>query len=269
MKLLNKIPSIGIALGSGSARGMAHVGVLKALEENNIYVDCIAGSSAGALIAGLYSCGIEPNFISRLFTQIERKLWIDVTVPRRGLMKGDKIEEILKLLTRDRSIEELNKRLSIVATDLVTCQEYIFDKGPIYKAIRASISLPGIFMPVRIDDRVLVDGGVIDRVPASVVKDMGADVVIAVDVGFSTQQGRINHIFDVIMQSIDVMAKQIMKNTMIHADVIIKPELSHINPSKFNEVKECTEIGYNATLEKIDQIKEIIQNHKEKRKIKS
>ena len=255
-------PTIGIALGSGAARGLAHIGVLSALEENGIEVDCVAGSSAGALIGSVYCCGIKPERIRNIASQIDRKLWMDVTIPKKGFIKGDSVEEIVRLLTRNRNIEELEKKLAIVATDLRTAKKYIFREGPIYKAVRASISIPGVFIPVKHNDMLLVDGGVIDRVPATIVKDMGVDIVLAVDVGFNTNQGKINNIFDIILQSIDVMAKQILSKDTIQADVLIEPDVEHIFSSRFDMVDECYALGYQATIEKIDDIKKVIENYK-------
>ncbi len=263
---MNSKPSVGIALGSGGPRGFAHIGVLKAIEDNNIDIDYVSGSSAGALVGGIYCCGVRPQTIRDIAIQIDRKFWVDFTVPRRGLIKGDRIEEALKILTGNRNIEDLGKKLSIVATDLKASQRYVFEYGLVYKAIRASISIPGVFVPVRTKNMVLVDGGVIDRVPVSIIKDMGAEIIIAVNVGFSTQLGRINHIIDVIMQSIDVMGRQILESNMIDADVIIEPELSHINSTKFNQVEECFNIGYKAAIDKMDEIKKVI---KEKKNIKA
>lgn len=259
-------PTIGLALSSGAARGLAHIGVLKALKEHNIEVDYMAGSSAGALIGSVYCCGVDPVMLEKIAENIDRSLWTDFTVPRRGFIKGKNVEDLIKLLTGNRNIEDLDKKLAIVATDLRTSSKYVFTEGPIYKAVRASISIPGIFVPVKIKDAVLVDGGVIDRVPASIVKDMGADIVIAVDVGFSGQQGRINHIFDVILQSIDVMSKLITSQNIVHADIIIEPPLSHIKPSRFEQVQECVRIGYNSTIEKIDEIKKAIKNFEKAQK---
>jgi NTE family protein len=259
---MGKDCKIGLALGSGSARGFAHIGVLNALEENNIPVDYISGSSAGALIGGLYSCGIEPNFIAKLAMQIDKKMWTDFTVPKKGIIKGEKIEEILKILTRGRNIEDLDKKIAIVAADLKDSSEVIFDSGPLYKAIRASISVPGVFEPIYYDEKILVDGGVVDRVPISVVKEMGADIIIAIDVGFSSYQSRHIQIFDIIQRSIDVMSEQILEADKMYSDVIIEPSLSHIESSEFERVEECVEIGYNATIEKMDEIKKVINEYK-------
>ncbi len=259
---MNYMPKIGLALGSGAARGMAHIGVLKALEEHKIKVDLISGSSAGALIGGLYCCGISPDMIRKLAIQIDKKMWMDITVPRRGVLKGDRIEEILKIITGSRKIEELDKKLIIVATDLKSAEEVVITKGPVYKAIRASISIPGYFEPVREDDKILVDGGVVDRVPVKVLKDNGADFVIAVDVGFSEYQSKLFHVFDIIQQSIDVMAKQILEVDLAYADILLELPLSHIESSKFEMVDECFQIGYDVTTKEIDNIISAIEEYK-------
>lgn len=257
-------PKIGLALGSGAARGMAHIGVIKALEEQGINIDMISGSSAGALIGGLYCSGIKPDMIRKLAVQIDKKLWMDFSVPRRGILKGEKIEEILKIITGDKKIEDLDKELAIVATDLKNAKEVVFANGPIYKAIRASISIPGFFEPVEHDGKLLVDGGVVDRVPISIIKEMGADIVIAVDVGFSDYSSRVFHLLDIMQQSIDVMAKQILEADKIYADIVLEPSLSHIDSSEFERVEECAEIGYICANEKMDEILNIINDYEKK-----
>ncbi len=257
-------PTIGLALGSGAARGLAHIGVLKALEEMGVEIDMISGSSAGALIGGLYCTGISPKMIQDLATHIDKKMWVDFTMPKTGIIKGERIQEILKLITGDRKIEELDKKLAIVATDLKNGEEVIFTEGPIYTAIRASISIPGVFEPVEYKGRVLVDGGVVDRVPISILKNMGMDIVIGVDVGFSKYQSKVIHMLDIILQSIDIMAKQIMEADLALADLIIAPPLSYVEPSKFELVEECAKIGYKATMAKKDKIFEVIDNYTKK-----
>lgn len=241
---------------------MSHIGVLKALEENDIHVDIIAGCSAGALVGSLYCCNIDAKTIGAIANNIDRKLWVDVTIPKRGFIKGQKVEDMIRLLTKNKNIEDLDKKLIIVSTDLKKGEKYVFTEGPIYRAVRASISIPGVFIPVRMNDMMLVDGAVIDRVPISEVKKAGADIVIGVDVGFSSQQGRTNHIVDIILQSIDVMAKQIMSEQMVVADVLLEPDVSHIGPSRFDLVEDCVKVGYDTTMEKIDIIKEKINEYK-------
>lgn len=258
---MNNKPKIGLALGSGSARGLAHIGVIKALEEHGVNIDMVSGSSAGALIGGLYCSGIKPDMIEKLADQIDKKLWMDFSFPKRGILKGEKIEEVLRIITGEKRIEDIDKELAIVATDLKNAEGIVFNSGPIYKAIRASISIPGFFEPVEHDGILLVDGGVVDRVPISVLKDMGADIVIAVDVGFSDYNSRVFHLLDIMQQSIDVMAKRILEADKIYADIILEPPLSHIDSSQFERVEECAEIGYNCANEKMDEILKIIDSY--------
>ncbi len=260
--IVNKKPVIGLALGSGAARGLAHIGVLKALEELNIDIDIISGSSAGALIGGLYSTGIAPDMLKNLAIQIDKKMWMDFTVPRKGIIKGERIQEILKLITANRNMEELNKKLVIVATDLKTGEEVVFTEGPLHTAIRASISVPGVFEPVEYKGRTLVDGGVVDRVPISILKNMGADIVIAIDVGFSKYQSKIIHMFDIVLQSIDIMSKQITEPDLELADLIIRLPLSHIESSNFELVEECSIIGYETVINNKEKIFNVLNSSK-------
>lgn len=264
---MSKSPVIGIALGSGAAKGFAHIGVLKALDENGINVDIIAGCSAGALIGGLYCCGIQPIMIESIADKIDKKLWMDITIPKQGILKGKKIEDMLKMFTKGKNIEQLDKKFIAISTDLKSSQKYVFDKGPIYKAIRASISIPGVFEPVTMGDKVLVDGAVVDRVPVSELRKLGADIIISVDLGITNMNMKNIGILDIIIQSIDLLTKQAMKSKKLISDISINPDLNHISPSKFDLVKECSEIGYKATIEKIDEIKSIIKLQTEKSSI--
>ncbi|NLW23147.1 MAG: patatin-like phospholipase family protein [Tissierellia bacterium] len=257
---MGKRPKIGLALGSGAARGLAHIGVLKALEELEIEIHMVSGTSAGALIGGLYCTGISPDMLEKLAIGIDKKMWVDFTLPKKGIIKGERIQEILNVITGNRRIEDLDKELYIVATDLVKGEKVVFSKGSLSQAIRASISIPGIFEPLEYEGKVLVDGAVVDRVPISILKSMGADIIIGVDVGFSGNQNRYVNMLEIILQSIDIMAKQITEMDLKLADLIITPDLAHVNPSKFELVEECSQIGYKATMEKKERILELIGN---------
>lgn len=251
-------PTIGLALGSGASRGLAHIGVIRAFLEEEIPIDMIAGTSAGALVGALYCSGIDLRVMEKIAEEIPRKDLLDLSVPRIGFIKGERIEGLLKLLTRNKKIEELNIPFRAVAADLTRGEEVVFDSGYIYKAVRASISIPGVFTPVYMEDMVLVDGGIINRVPVDVARNMGADIVIGVDVGFSCNKEKAGSIFDVLFKSIDIMQKELLKNRIIDADVLIKPYLPYIDPSRFDQVYECSEEGYNATKNSMAKIKEII-----------
>jgi len=251
-------PKIGLALGSGASRGLAHIGVLKALEEARIPVDMIAGTSAGALVGALFCCGVNLNIMQSIADQISRKSLLDLSVPKIGFIKGNRMEELVKLLTRERKIEDLNIPFRAVATDIVQGKKVVFDSGYIYKAVRASFSIPAIFTPVYMEDQVLVDGALVDRVPVGIAREMGADIVIGVDVGFSAFKGKVENILDVIFRSINIMEKEILKSCIIKADVLIKPYLPDIDPSGLDQVDECCQEGYSITKMAIPAIKKII-----------
>src|SRR5690606_27703270 len=137
--------------------------------------------------------------------------WLDYTVPKMGFVTGEKIKEMVRILTHGKHIEQLNIPLAIVATDLEKGERVVFTQGPVAQAVRASISIPGIFVPEEVDGKLLVDGGVIDRVPITVAKDLGADVVIGVDVGMIATETKLTSIFDVIAQTIQVMEREIFR----------------------------------------------------------
>lgn len=256
-------PKVGLALGSGGARGMAHIGILKVLEDHSIPIDFVAGSSIGALVGSLYCVGHTPDQIRKFTTHFPQKYWLDYTVPKMGFIAGEKLKEIIRLLSKKMNIEDTSIPLSIVATNLVQGKRKVFTKGPIAEAVRASISIPGIFVPEKIDGEYYVDGGVIDRVPVSVVKEMGADVVIAVDVSFFEASTEVNSIFDVIAKSIDVMEREILRYRMVDADLMLRPKVGHYSTNKFTEVVHIIDEGERATIEMIPNIKRMIEEWKE------
>lgn len=255
-----KRTKIGLALGSGAAKGFAHIGVLKALEESNIEVDVIAGCSAGALIGGLYCSGLTPLELEKIAIGVETKDWVDLTIPKQGVIKGKKIEKMIKKFTDNKNIEELDKEFIAVATNLKKSDRYIFDSGPLNEAIRASISIPGIFEPVRYDGMLLVDGGVLDRLPISILKDVDLDFIIGVNLGFTDLDQEKANIFDIIIQSVELLTEQAMKEKKLDAEVIIEPDLRSIGPTRFDLARESIAIGYNSTMEKIEDIKRCIKD---------
>ena len=185
MKRKFKRPQIGLALGAGGPRGLAHIGVLKVLEENGISIDCLAGSSMGSLIGALYAAGVEIARLEEIALNVDLKqtaVMLTPTIPRSGLVEGKRMKEFIKSFVGDANIEDLEIPFAAVATDIKTGEEIVIDNGSVAEAVRASISIPGIFTPARFGDRFLVDGGLSNPVPVSEVRQMGADVIIAVNV---------------------------------------------------------------------------------------
>ncbi|WP_026566352.1 patatin-like phospholipase family protein [Bacillus sp. UNC41MFS5] len=255
-------PKIGLALGSGGARGFAHLGVIKALIDAGIPIHLIAGSSMGALVASFYGAGIDMDRLYKLSTAFKRKYFLDFTVPKMGFISGKKVKEFIKVFTHGKNIEELSIPIGIVATDLLTGEKVVFKTGSVADAVRASISIPGIFVPEKYNGRILVDGGVSDRVPVSVAKEMGADIVIAVDVSRVKRNAEITSIFDVIMQSIDIMQAEIINNREIAASVMIRPPVEIYSSRAFTNIEEIINIGEAEAKKHLTQIKTVIEQWK-------
>ncbi|MCL6570704.1 MAG: patatin-like phospholipase family protein [Bacillus sp. (in: Bacteria)] len=255
-------PKIGLALGSGGARGFAHLGVIKALKEAGIPIHLIAGSSMGALVGSFYGAGIDLDRLYKLSTAFKRKYFLDFIVPKMGFIAGKKVKEFIKVFTHGKNIEELSIPIGIVATDLLTGEKVVFKSGPVAEAVRASISIPGIFVPEKYNGRILVDGGVTDRVPVSVAKEMGADIVIAVDVSRVKRNAEVTSIYDVIMQSIDIMQSEIINNREIAATVMIRPPVEIYSSRAFTNIEEIIKLGEEETKKCLKQIEMVIDQWK-------
>ncbi|MDQ0217192.1 patatin family protein [Peribacillus cavernae] len=256
-------PKIGLALGSGGARGFAHLGVIKILREEGIPVNMIAGSSMGALVGAFYAAGSDIERLYMLSRVFKRKYYLDFTVPKMGFVSGKRVKELIRVLTYGKKLEELDFPVAVVATDIQTGEKVVFQDGPISDAVRASISIPGIFVPERVGGRLLVDGGVVDRIPVSVARGMGADIIIAVDVAHVKQNQEITSIYDVIMQSLDIMQMELLESRKVASDVMIRPRVEQYNSKSFTNISEIINIGEEAARQNVMLIKQSIQNWKE------
>lgn len=256
-------PKIGLALGSGGARGFAHLGVIKVLVENNVPIDCIAGSSMGSLVACFYGAGIDLERLYKISTAFKRKYYLDFTVPKMGFIAGKRVKELIRFFTKGKQLEELMVPVAVVATDLMSGEKVVFKKGSIEDAVRASISIPGIFVPEKVNGRLLVDGGVVDRIPVSVVKEMGADIVIAVDTSNINKNTEITSIYDVIMQSLDIMQMELVEHRQIASDVMIRPKVEKYSSRSFTNIDEIIMIGEEEAQKHISHIFKLIEQWKE------
>jgi NTE family protein len=186
---------IGLALGGGSARGLAHIGVIQVLQAYGIPIDIIAGTSIGSLVGSLYAAGDSVEKLEKSVSLLDKRKVLslmDITFPRSGLVRGNRIEKMLiDWGLGDKTFEELNIPFAAVATDIESGERVILNQGNVADAVRASMSIPGIFVPVKYDDRYLVDGGVVDPVPVDLAKKMGADIVIAVSLAIKRPPNRI------------------------------------------------------------------------------
>ncbi|HRQ04466.1 MAG TPA: patatin-like phospholipase family protein [Nitrosomonas halophila] len=210
--------TIGLALGSGSARGLAHIGALRAIEAHGMKVDLIAGSSIGALVGAVYAAGnldaLESSF--RTFDWKKLVSLLDLTLPKSGLMDGKKVMDFVSTHLEIREIEQLPRPFQAVATDILTAREIALGTGDLINAIRASIAVPGIFTPVYSDEHVLVDGGLVNPVPVSVARAMGADFVIAIDLNHEAPYSRDKRPLSSFTQKTETAAHSSMDNTAMH-----------------------------------------------------
>ncbi|VEF48515.1 phospholipase [Bacillus freudenreichii] len=252
-------PKVGLALGSGGARGFAHLGVLKALTDHSIPVDMIAGSSMGALVGCFYAFGHDIDQLIKLSTAFKRQFYIDFTVPKMGFIAGNRVKNLIRLFMQGKQLEHLNIPVAVIATDLQTGEKVVFKKGPIPEIVRASISIPGVFVPEKINGRLMVDGGVADRVPVSTVKEMGANIVIGVDVSRVNRGAEILTIYDVIMQSIDILQMEIITAREVESDIMVLPPVEHLSAKAFKNIGEIIKIGEEATLLKLPSIQSAIK----------
>ena len=182
--MLKDKQKIGLALGVGSAAGLAHIGVIKSLEENGVLVNCVAGTSIGALVGACYASKLDIKSVEKAFLSVDWKKFIglmdaNIFIISKGFIQGEKVKEFLKPLIGDIQFKDLKIPLSVVATDVNSGEEIIINEGSVIDAVRASISIPVIFVPVKIGDRYLIDGGSVNPLPIDIVKRMGADYIIA------------------------------------------------------------------------------------------
>lgn len=239
-------PKIGLALGAGAARGLAHLGVLRVLEKYSIPISLITGCSIGALVGSLYACGLGADFLIKFAGELQARSWIDLCMPRTGLISGKKVQGLLKLLTRDRSFEDLPLPFAALATDIERGEAVVLRKGKLAPAVRASISIPVVFKPVSLGGRLLVDGGVVDQVPVDLAREMGAQYVIAVDVSANDTYQPVKNIFDIMFQTLEIMGKRNLRPGLEAADVLVQPEVGHISLAHFHRVEELVAQGERA-----------------------
>ncbi len=251
-------PRVVWALGGGGARGLAHLGVLRVLEEEKIPISGLVGTSMGAVVAAAYAAGGKLDYLSRVATALSwEQLW-DFRFPRLGLINGEKIMAVLRLLTKKKKLEELNPPVWVVATDLLTGTEVVFKEGSLEPAIRATISIPGVFIPVKHGNYLLVDGGVVAGVPAGIARQMGADLVIAVNVSYDLTPLPPGNIFEVLMKTAEIMGARLKEVQVAQADLVITPRVGHVGTGHFSRAADCIAAGEEAARRMLPAIRRLL-----------
>jgi len=262
---------VGLALGGGAARGLAHIGVLNILEKERVPIDLVAGTSIGAAVGSIYARSknaalLKDKFIELSGSRLTR--FLDPALPRTGLIKGRKISnELASFLGGNIKFSDLLIPFACTATDIDTGEAVVFDRGSVVEAVRASISLPGIFTVARWRNRRLVDGGLANPVPVNLLREMGADFVIAVNVipGImdrfhppikkGAKSAREPNILHVLLQSVHIGAYSLVRSSLENADVVIEPDVVHIGAAEFHHAPECIRLGELAAQEAMPEIK--------------
>jgi NTE family protein len=217
---------IGLALGGGAARGFAHIGVLKVLEEQSVRVHCVAGTSAGSLIGSLFCAGLSWRELSELARDINWRDLVSPTWPTLGVVNPDKLEKTLNRVLQGRTFGELSIPFRAVAVDIETGEEVVLASGSVARAVRASCSIPGIFEPTEIAGRLLVDGGLLNNVPTDVLKEMGAEVLIGVDLNADRlTRHRPENLLEVFYRSLHILIHNGAQKARRVADIMVEPPL--------------------------------------------
>ncbi|MFZ5917004.1 MAG: patatin-like phospholipase family protein [Chloroflexota bacterium] len=264
---------VGLALSSGGARGIAHIGVLRVLKEAGIPIDMLAGTSAGALFGALYTTTLDLNMVTEFAKSLPNKvllrggLWDPQVPPKSGFFQGRKTTRFLDQALGGRTFAELKIPTYIVAADILSGQEVVFDAGPVAPAVRASISMIGIFAPAQLEERFLIDGGAVNPLPASVLADHGANIIIGSSViaGFEENTGRRAaisfkelNIYDVVARQMAIMEREIIKTRMGPINVLIRPHVEGFSTKDFDRTDEIVRAGEAAARETLPKIQSLL-----------
>lgn len=239
-----KSKKIGLALGGGAVLGAVHIGVLKALAENDVKIEYIAGTSIGSIIAALFAFGKDWQEIKEITDDLN---WWDVSaisLKNSGLLSNKRMRKVLEEHIGDVNLEDADIPVAMVAASITTGEKIVLTEGKVYKAVMASTCIPGVFVPVEINDRLLVDGGIVESVPVLPVKEMGANYIIGVDLTVIHPKKRPENILEVLLRSFDFTIKNATQLQTEEADLHIKPDLSDFNRVDVEQRDELFEMGY-------------------------
>ena len=258
----SKRPKIGLALGSGGSRGLAHIGVIKVLEENNIPIDFIAGSSIGAMVGGFYAAGLSIKEIEEIALSTNwRRVFSILFDPhlKQGLIGGEKLKTFIENYINGKKFEDCKVPFVTVATDLKTGEVVVLNKGEIAQAIRTSISIPLVFKPAEINGRMLVDGGLSAPVPVEIVRGMGADIIIAVnlDKHYCDEEWKPGW-YDIANDSLNILRHHLALSNVANADIVIDINVGKNYWYQFTNGQDKILTGEKATKEVLPRLQEII-----------
>ncbi|MFN9744883.1 MAG: patatin-like phospholipase family protein [Betaproteobacteria bacterium] len=252
-------PRLGLALGGGAARGFAHIGVIQVLEEAGIRADLVVGTSAGSLVAALYALGKTGAELAAMALTMDEGAITDWSFPSRGLIRGEALARSVREQTGGRLIEQMPMPLGIVATDLDSGAGVLVRRGDTGTAVRASSSVPAVFQPVRIGEREYVDGGLVSPVPVRYAREMGAEMVIGVDISTPPDGAATDGTMRLLLQTFAIMGKSINRFELLEADVVLRPALVGVSSADFTARVRAIRAGRETAQAQLPEIRSKLQ----------
>ena len=239
---------IGLALGGGAAKGFAHIGVIKMLEANGIKIDVVTGTSAGSVVGALYASGMDAFALQEKAVALDESQMRDVNLLGGGLIKGQKLQDYVNAQVANKALDKLAKPFAVVATDLDNGNRIVFRRGNVGQAVRASSSIPGIFMPTIIGNHKYVDGGVVSPVPVDAARELGANFVIAIDISSKAVGKSSTSTLGMMNQAIVIMGQKLGEQELARADIVIRPKVGQIGAADFDQKNTAILEGEKAAL---------------------
>ena len=254
-------PKIGLALGGGAARGFAHIGVIQVLEEAGIRPSLVVGTSAGSVVAAFYASGKTGAQLQQVAETMEEATFTDWTLPifSRGMLRGEALGRYVSAQVNARLIERMPMSLGIVATDLHSGQGMLFQRGDTATAVRASSAVPALFQPVKIAGRDYVDGGLVSPVPVRYARQMGAELIIAVDISSPPEANAASDTLQILLQTFSIMGKSINDFELREADVVVRPLLAAVASSDFGARRQAIQAGRKAMQSMLPQLRAALE----------
>jgi NTE family protein len=258
--VVKKPPRLGLALGGGAARGFAHVGVIQVLEEAGIRPDLVVGTSAGSLVAAFYASGKSGVQLQKVAETMEEATFTDWTLPlfSRGMLRGEALARYVTAQVASRTIEDMPMPLGIVATDLNSGAGVLFRRGDTGMAVRASSAVPSVFQPVRIAGRDYVDGGLVSPVPVRFAREMGAELVVAVDISSPPDGNLPDGSLQILLQTFAIMGKSINSFELRDADVVLRPALGGVKSADFGARLKSIAAGRQAMQQALPELRRLL-----------
>lgn len=249
------LPSLGLALSGGTAKSVTHVGVLKALTEARIPISYIAGTSGGSIVGTMYASGMPISTLESIATTMSWRKLVSIKLTRLGFISSGRIEDFMRETIGDIEFSDLTIPCGVVAANLLTGDKRVFTSGPVARAVRASCSIPQIYLPVEIDGQYYVDGGLAEYLPAESVRELGGEFVVGSSLApVDDTYRRPHHILQLIIQLTGLMARKNLVASLPHVDVLVHPDLDRFSAFDFDNAAAMIEVGYEATQRMIDRL---------------